>query len=70
MIGYREDVRKASLYVLQVRARETSKALTQARVDRNATIVELRERGVPLRAIGKLVGLTHVAVLRIEQGAR
>jgi hypothetical protein len=59
-----------SLYRLQVRARETSAAMEDARVERDATIVALRDMGETLRAIGKLVGLEHTSVLRVEQKAR
>jgi DNA-directed RNA polymerase specialized sigma subunit len=69
MNTYQEQKRQRSLYQLHRRAVETSQAMVDAREDRNDTIVQLREQGVTLRKIGELVGLTHVAVLRIEQAA-
>jgi DNA-directed RNA polymerase specialized sigma subunit len=70
MKTYQEEKRMRSLYQLHRRAIETSQAMIDARDDRNETIVQLRQQGVTLRKIGELVGLTHVAVLRIEQAAQ
>lgn len=39
--------------------------LSELAVERDSLIVELRARGMSLRAIAALAGLTHVGVLRI-----
>lgn len=67
---YAEEKRQRSLYQMHRQARETSQAMVDARNDRDEAIVALRDQGVSLRSIAKTVGLTHVAVLRIEQKQR
>lgn len=39
-------------------------------VERDALVVELRERGMTLRAIAPIAGLTHAGVLRLVERVR